>query len=112
MGQHQNIQGFSKFIEVREIIETFRSRKYSLEYSSDSGLHMLKYPTKVHLIPETDRLRLLIHDHGLNKSETYKALRIAEIIVLKYGYRRGENIIGSGFEESDDEFYKYFKLAI
>ena len=113
MGHSQEFEGFSKFSEVREIIKTFRSRKYSLEYCSDIGLYMFKYPTEVRLIPETDRLRLVIHDDGQDVSETYKALRIAEKIVLKYGYKRGENIIiGSGFEESDDEFYNYFKLAI
>ena len=37
MGRSQDFDGFSKLSEVREIIKTFRSRKYSLEYCSDIG---------------------------------------------------------------------------
>ena len=111
MGYLKNFQGLCDLPEVKEIIKVFISRNYTLD-CDDGGLYMDKFPTEVRLIPETDRLRLVIHDDGQDVSETYKALRIAEKIVLKYGYKRGENIIGSGYEESDDEFYKYFKLAI
>jgi hypothetical protein len=108
MGYSKNFQGLCDLPEVREIIKVFIPRNYTLD-CDEGGLDMDKFPTEVRLIPETDRLRLVIHDDGQDVSETYKALRIVEKIVLKYGYRRGDNIInGSAFEEIDNEFYKYF----
>jgi len=101
--------GLSELPEVREIINVFLPRNYTIENCDECGLYMHKSSTSVKLVPETDRLRLVIGKGDPDKSERYKALRIAEKIVIKYGYRRGENIIKrSKFEETEDEFYKYF----
>ena len=110
MGYHKDFKELSELPEVKEIIEVLRARKYSLEWCDDSGLRMQKMFTEVHFIPETDRLRVLIHDDGRVEPETDKALKIAEIIFLKHEYKKGEDILDGkgGYIESNDEMYKYF----
>ena len=110
MGGWKDFKGLSELPEVKEIIEALIDRKYILAGCDDSGLKMQKWLTEVHLIPETDRLRVCIHDDGAGDSETYETLKIAEKIFLKYGYINGEDILDGkgGYIESNDEMYKYF----
>jgi hypothetical protein len=110
MGYHKEYNGLSELPEVKEIIEVLRARKYSLEWCNDYGLKMQKMYTEVHFIPETDRLRVFIHDDGMVVPETDKALKIAEIIFLKYEYKKGEDIHDGkgGYIESKQCMYKYF----
>jgi hypothetical protein len=112
MGYSKPYKGLNKLPEVIELRNTLLQRGYVLNYCENMGLRMQKYFTEIHFIPEDDRLRICIHDDGMGEKETDIALNIAKEIVLKYGYKQGENKfnIFSGYEESDDEFYKYFDL--
>lgn len=110
MGFYKHFEGLSELPEVKEFIKALKVRKYSLWWCDDSGLRMQKRLTEIHFIPETDRLRVCIHDDGIGDSETDKALKIANQIFLKYGYKEGEDILDGkgGYLESNDEMYKYF----
>lgn len=104
MGFAKRYEGLSELPEVKELIDTFLNEKYYFNYCEDIGLRMQKAYTEIHFIPETNRLRVCIHDDGMGTEETDKAIKIAKNIVEKYGYHQGDN---EKDEESDDEFYKY-----
>lgn len=105
MGFHKSYKGLDQLPEVKELIDVFMERGYTFGYSEDMGMRMDYYPTEVHFIPETERLRLCIHDDGMGEEETDEAIKIAKSIVEKYGYKQGDE---DSDEESEDEFYKYF----
>lgn len=110
MSYSKNYVGFANLPEVKELKSILIKRGYSVEWCDDMGLRMQKWFTEIHFIPESDRLRLCIHDDGLGEEETDEVLKIAAEIVLKHGYRQGTNIVGKnhGMLERDDEYYKYF----
>lgn len=110
MGIFKTYKGLKELPEVKELINVYHERKYSLNWCDDDGLRMQKKFTEIHFIPEDDRLRLCIHDDGMGEKETEKALRIGRDVVLKYGYRQGIKKVdkNGGLEESEDEYYKYF----
>ena len=110
MEYHKSYKGLNKLAEVKELKKTFLKRGYSLGYCEDMGLRMQFQYTEIHFIPETDRLRLCIHDDGMGEKETNVALELGAEIVLKYGYTQGTGELdgNGGFKESDDEYYKYF----
>ncbi|MFM8319171.1 MAG: hypothetical protein ACKOAV_12490 [Bacteroidota bacterium] len=97
MGYSKNFQGLCDLPEVREIIKVFIPRNYTLD-CDDRGLYLDKFPTEVRLIPETDRLRLVIHDDGQDVSETYKALRIVEATLNRFGLNKKSNPLALFFQ--------------
>jgi len=105
---YKNYKNLETLPEVKELIKVFKSKGYELWDCSSNGLRMQKYFTEIHLIPEDNRLRLLIHDDGMGEEITNVAWNIGKEIVLKYGYRQGVNILGgnNGFIEHESEFYK------
>ena len=106
MGYSKQYKGLNNLPEVKELMEIFIKNKYSLHYCEDMGLRMQKIYTEIHFIPETDRLRLCIHDDGMGEKETDKALKIGKKIVEKYGYKQGNHSLNE--EEWEHEYYKYF----
>ena len=94
-----------------KIKNTFTKKGFELYWVDDSGLRMQKQFTELFIMPETDRIRISVHDDGMGLEETDKAAVIAAKIALEFGYRQGTNIIDpitNGTIESDDEYYKYF----
>jgi len=105
---HRDYKNLENLPEVKELIKVFKSKGYELWDCSSNGLRMQKYFTEIHLIPEYNRLRFLIHDDGMGEDNTNIAWNLGKDIVLKYGYRQGVNILDSnnGFIEHESEFYK------
>jgi len=106
MGYSKSYKGLESLPEVKELIEAFLKRGYMNCHCYDSGLRMQKMFTEIHFIPETDRLRLCIHDDGMGEKETDIALEIGKKIVEKYGYKQGNHSLNE--EEWEHEYYKYF----
>jgi hypothetical protein len=111
MGFHKKLQGLDLLPEVLKIKNTLLEMKFDLYWIDDSGLRMQKYFTEVHVIPENERLRILVHDDGLVLDETEEIAKIVARIALEFGYRQGANLVDphdNSMYESDDEYYKYF----
>lgn len=103
---------FTRLLEVKELVKELNNQGCVLFYLDEtSGLRMQKRETEIHLIIESNRMRLCIHDDGLGLPETDRIRDLSGRILMKYGYRKGTNILdagGRGYYESEDEYYKYY----